>query len=217
VVLSPVPLIALTKTATPGNLPAPGGSFHFAVVVRNTGAAPVTITTLTDDKYGDLTSATNPKVTNNTCAGTSPPGAVGKVLDADTDGTGPLVGGSYSCGFDAKFTGAAGDSQTDVVTSTATDSNGTTVTAKDDATVTITPKTTPPAETEEPVTTPKTTTSPTVEATTLARTGASLGGLLTLAVGLLAAGGLLLLAGSSWAPAVQGALAGASGHRRRHA
>ena len=34
--------------------PAPGGDFTFNVVVTNTGTEPVTITSLTDDVYGNL-------------------------------------------------------------------------------------------------------------------------------------------------------------------
>ena len=47
--------ILVTKTADPTSLPEPGGSASFSVTVKNTSAVDsVTITSLTDDVYGDL-------------------------------------------------------------------------------------------------------------------------------------------------------------------
>ncbi|MCA1684139.1 MAG: hypothetical protein LC708_03315, partial [Actinobacteria bacterium] len=85
---------------------------------------PLTIRTLTDNIYGDIT-----KIPGSTCNT-----AIGTVL-APTPGP----GNTYSCAFPGVFTGPAGASQTDVVTVTATDNRGNTVTATDDAVVTITP------------------------------------------------------------------------------
>jgi hypothetical protein len=109
------PTINVVKDATPLSRPAPGGSFTFNVVVTNTSAEPVTITSLSDDVYGSLAG-------RGTCA-------IGATLAAN--------GGTYSCSFAGDFTGAAGAAQTDVVTVTAVDDDGTTVTDFDDATVTI--------------------------------------------------------------------------------
>ncbi len=112
-----VPTIDVDKAATPLTLPAPGGTFTFTVVVRNTSAEPVTITALADDIYGDI--ATRPGSTCGALIGTTlAPGA-----------------SSAPCTFTGDFTGAAGAAQTDVVTATATDASGTVVTATDDATV----------------------------------------------------------------------------------
>ena len=51
----------------------------------------------------------------------------------------PGPGNTYCCSFTAPFTGAAGDSQTDVVTVRATNPGGTEVTDTDDAVVSLTP------------------------------------------------------------------------------
>ncbi len=140
------PTVLVDKTATPVSLPEPGGSFTFNVVVTNTSAEPVTITTLTDDIYGNI-------ATQGTCTT-----AVGTVLTADPDGPGGASGGTYSCSFPGDFTGNAGDAQTDVVTVVVTDDDNTTATDNDDATVTLTDvaptvlvdKTATPAVLDEP-------------------------------------------------------------------
>jgi uncharacterized repeat protein (TIGR01451 family) len=111
------PAISVDKSATPPSLPAPGGTFTFNVVVTNTGPNSLTITSLTDDIYGNL-------ATRGTCTT-----AIGTVLPS---------GGSYSCSFQGPFNGVGGASQTDVVTVTGQDVNGTVVTDNDDATVTLT-------------------------------------------------------------------------------
>jgi hypothetical protein len=109
------PSVTVDKTASPTSRPAPGGDFTFSVTVNNTGTTAVTLTSLTDDVYGDLNG-------KGTCA---------------TGGT-IVAGASYSCSFVGSFSGAAGDSQTDTITATVTDSNGTTATGSGSATVTIT-------------------------------------------------------------------------------
>ncbi len=109
------PTIDVDKTASPLTRPEPGGDFTFTVVVTNTSIEPVTITSLTDDIYGNLNG-------RGTCA-------TGAVLAAN--------GGTYTCTFVGSFTGNAGAAQTDVVTATAVDDDGTPATANDDATVTI--------------------------------------------------------------------------------
>ena len=77
-----------SRPPTPLPLPAPGGTFTFTVVVTNPGTEPVTITTLTDDIYGDL--ATRPGSTCTPLIGTTlAPGA-----------------SSAPCSFTGDFTGA---------------------------------------------------------------------------------------------------------------
>ncbi|MGI8808533.1 MAG: hypothetical protein ACR2KK_11945 [Acidimicrobiales bacterium] len=112
-----VPDIAVVKSARPTTRPAPGGTFTFDVVVTNTGPNPLTITSLTDDIYGDLS-------TRGTCTT-----AVNTVLPS---------GGTYSCSFPGEFTGIGGAAQTDIVTVTGRDAAGTVVRDTDDATVTLT-------------------------------------------------------------------------------
>ena len=73
------PTVLVVKTASPESRPAPGGAFTFTVVVTNTSAENVTITTLTDDVYGNI-------ATQGTCTT-----AVGRVL--------PANGGSFACSF----------------------------------------------------------------------------------------------------------------------
>lgn len=109
------PTITVDKTASPLTRPEPGGTFTYTVVVTNTSDESVTITSLIDDKFGDLAG-------QGTCA----PGA-----ELDPDGT-------YSCSFTGEFTGNAGDKHTNTVTAGAVDDDGTSATASDDATVSLT-------------------------------------------------------------------------------
>ena len=53
------PPSAVDKTATPPSRTAPGGDFTFNVVVTNTSPEVLTITSLTDDVYGDITTRAN--------------------------------------------------------------------------------------------------------------------------------------------------------------
>ena len=120
VTITPLPVIQVVKTATPLSRPVPGGDFTFDVVVTNTSNEVLTITSLTDNIYGDITTRAN-----STCTD-----AVGTVLQP---------GESYSCSFVGAFNGAAGASQTDVVSVRATNPEGREVSDSDDAIVTITP------------------------------------------------------------------------------
>lgn len=114
------PTIAVDKSASPASLPAPGGSFNFTLSVTNTSSnESVTITSLTDDVYGDL----------NTYAGSNCNGAVGQVL---------MPGGSYGCSFVGEFNGVEGDSQTDEVSAIAVDDDGDEAVGSAQATVTLT-------------------------------------------------------------------------------
>ncbi|MGZ9277055.1 MAG: VWA domain-containing protein [Candidatus Limnocylindrales bacterium] len=110
------PTISVDKTASPLTRPEPGGSFTFTVVVTNTSFESVTISSLTDNVYGNL-------VGKGTCA-------TGATLAAD--------GGTYTCSFPGTFTGNADDAETDTVTAVAVDDDGSQATARDDATVSLT-------------------------------------------------------------------------------
>jgi hypothetical protein len=85
------------------------------VVVTNTSAEPVTLTSLTDNVYGNLNG-------QGTCA---------------TGGTIAANGGTYTCSFQGMVSGEPGP-HTDIVTATAVDNDGTSDTKSDDATVTLT-------------------------------------------------------------------------------
>ncbi len=115
-VVNVLPVIAVTKTADPIQVYAPGGTVNFTVVVQNNSGTsdPVTITSLLDDIHGNLNG-------QGTCSvpQTIQPGA------------------SYTCTFPALVSGSAGHSETDTVTASGTDDEGTPVSAKDDATVTV--------------------------------------------------------------------------------
>ena len=109
-----LPTIAVDKSANPTSLPEPGGNVEFTVVVTNNSFEAVTLTSLTDNVYGDLNG-------QGTCA---------------TGGT-IAASASYSCKFTGAVNGGPG-SYTDTVTAVATDNDGTTDTKSDDATVTLT-------------------------------------------------------------------------------
>ena len=118
VTLTPLPVIQVVKDVTPSSLPEPGGTFTFTVVVTNTSTEVLTITSLTDNIYGNI-------ATQGTCTT-----AIGTVLQPTQ---------TYSCTFPGTFTGVAGDSQTDIVTVVGENPQGIEVTDTDDAVVTLTP------------------------------------------------------------------------------
>jgi len=120
VVTAALPTIVVDKTVNPTSLPEPGGAFTFGVVVTNTSDETLTITSLTDNRYGDL--ATRP---GSTCGA-----LIGTVLAAGAS--------SAPCTFTGTFTGNAGAFETDVVTATARNGEGTTASATGSATVFIT-------------------------------------------------------------------------------
>ena len=109
------PTIVVDKTATILSRPEPGGKFTFEVAVKNTSFETVTITSLTDDIYGNLDG-------RGTCD-------IGAILAPNA---------SYTCAFDGDFTGNAGDKQTDIVSAAAVDNDGSEATDTDDATVELT-------------------------------------------------------------------------------
>lgn len=114
-----VPSVAVTKTASPSTLPEPGGSFTFTVGLTNTSAGPVTISTITDNVYGNLASAPN-----STC----------DALIGDT----LAPGAAAACTFTGTFNGNAGDTENDTVTATVAGSGGQTASGSDEATVSLT-------------------------------------------------------------------------------
>ncbi len=124
--LVPVPTVQIVKTVDPGVMQAPGGDFEFTLVITNTGPTTLTLTELNDSIYGDLFDAANPDVTDNTCLG----------LDGDTLAPGASTA---PCTFVGEFTGAAGDTETDVATIDAVDENGFPATDDDDAVVELVP------------------------------------------------------------------------------
>ena len=123
--------IAVTKSAGPVSIQEPGGTVTFAVSVKNTSAVDsVTISSLTDDIYGNLDG-------KGTCD-------VPQTL---------APGASYDCSFTGAVSGTAGSSHVDVVTASGTDDDGNEVSDSDDATVTITagPPPPPPVTPEPPI------------------------------------------------------------------
>jgi hypothetical protein len=109
------PSISVTKAAAPATRGEPGGAFTFTVAVANTGRHPVTVTSITDDVYGNLNG-------RGTCA------IAGTVA----------ANGAYTCAFTGNFFGNAGARQTDTVAVAAVDDQGQTASASGRATVVIT-------------------------------------------------------------------------------
>ena len=110
------PSILVTKTADPTTVPEPGAPVTFTITVENTSGPtdPVTITSLSDDVHGDLNGQGDCSVPQT-------------IQPGDT----------YTCSFTATVSGVPGDSETDVVTASGTDDEGTPVSDDDDAVVTI--------------------------------------------------------------------------------
>ena len=115
------PGITVVKTANPTELNEPGGDVLYNVTVTNDGSyVNVTINTLTDDIYGDITSV-HGAIKSTNC----------QVPDVITPKN------SYSCSFTATASGNANTVITDIVTASGTDANGNPVQASDHASVTI--------------------------------------------------------------------------------
>jgi uncharacterized repeat protein (TIGR01451 family) len=110
-----LPAIAVTKTASPINVPEPGGTVTFTVEVDNLSIESVTLITLTDDVHGDLDGQGNCVVS----------GLI-------------LVGETYTCSFQAQVSGNAGYSENDTVTATAVDDEGNPASGQDSANVAVT-------------------------------------------------------------------------------
>jgi hypothetical protein len=109
--------LLVEKQASPTSLAAPGGSVRFAVSVQNVSPVDtVTLNSLVDAPYGDLTQASN-----STCA-------LPQVLAPSA---------FYNCAFDGNVSGNAISVMVDVVTASGVDDDGVTVVAKATAAVTI--------------------------------------------------------------------------------
>jgi hypothetical protein len=113
------PEIEVTKNAEPTEISGTGGVVTFTVSVKNTGPVTVSLESLDDDPFGDLTTTTN--ISSTTC-----------VLPQELDLT-----EVYPCSFQAFVTGSEAITHTNVVTATAFDREETPATASDDAMVTF--------------------------------------------------------------------------------
>ena len=89
-----LPSITVAKTPSIGSVPETGGTVTFTVEVANTSDEPITLTTLSDDIFGDLLDGANPAISANGC---------------DDQATAIGVGGTFTCTFDAALSGLAGD------------------------------------------------------------------------------------------------------------
>ncbi len=117
------PAVDVSKSALPGSVPEPGATVTFSVEVENLSVEAVTLTSLSDDVFGDLLDPANPAVSANTCP--AQPRAI-------------PVGGASSCSFDAFVAADAGSpSHVDTVTAAVVDDDGETATDTGRATVTF--------------------------------------------------------------------------------
>jgi hypothetical protein len=117
----PLPAITVTKTADPAAVLAPGGVVEYTVRVDNHGFEELTLTSLLDDVYGDVSLVSNPAISSTTC-------------------TLPLTmtaGGFAECTFRAAVSGDIGVRVTDTVTATVLDDERNQVRASDEAVVTV--------------------------------------------------------------------------------
>lgn len=116
--------IQLLKTAVPSNLDEPGGSVTFTFEVTNLSLVDtVTLDSLTDSIYGDLTS-----VSGSTCT-------VPHTLLPENGQPGGTD--TYTCSITVDVTGDAGKTETNVATAMGTDDDGVIILDDDSATVTI--------------------------------------------------------------------------------
>jgi hypothetical protein len=109
------PHISVTNVVTPASVNAPGGTVKYVVKVTDTGTSTVTLSSLQDSRYGNLTTASA-----TTCA----------------TGASLTGGSSYSCSFNAAVSGSSG-SVADTVTATAQDASAVVATATATASVSI--------------------------------------------------------------------------------
>lgn len=106
------PTMSVTKTANPTLIPESGGNVTYTIVVSNTGPETLFMTSLIDDKLGDLNG-------KGTCV--APQTIVGY--------------GSYTCTVSTKLGDWTLNPVTNVVTAYGQDNDGNTTSASDDATV----------------------------------------------------------------------------------
>jgi len=116
--------LGVVKSASPDVVPEPGGQVTYTVAITNIATATsVTITTISDDIYGNL-GTNSPSQTDNTC-----PSLIGTLLGPN---------GQTSCSFKALVSGNTGSQTTDTVEVCGSGSGGQQICGHDDATVTIT-------------------------------------------------------------------------------
>jgi uncharacterized repeat protein (TIGR01451 family) len=113
--------ISISKSANPTSVKEPGGQVTYSVTIANTSAdVVVTVDNVVDDKFGDLDDDGG-----NGC------------FDVPIN---LVPGGKVNCTFSKTISGAGGTSHVNVVTVSAHDENGHSLTASDDARVDITPR-----------------------------------------------------------------------------
>jgi uncharacterized repeat protein (TIGR01451 family) len=118
-----LPLISVSKTPSPSVLQEPGGNVTYSIVVTNSSAVdPIAITSLVDDKFGDLT------------AECGIPGAKWNLA--------PLA--SATCTITRSVSGSPSSPHTNTVTATGRDEGGNQAEAQASATVTFTAAPPPP-------------------------------------------------------------------------
>jgi hypothetical protein len=161
-IFAETPTITVTKTAQTTSVPETGGSGTYTVTVKNDGTIPVTLTSLTDNKYGNITAL---HAADASCTGSATTGTCQAVTATTCDVGDPVgtceVGGQIAAGATCtcSFTGTVppGDfpgSYTDIVSGCANNiTSSTPVCDTDDATI-------PYADVEQPPTLTKTATAP---------------------------------------------------------
>ena len=132
----PAAKLDVVKTADPTTINEPGDSVTFKIEVSNKGIDPknkVTLSSLLDSIYKDITTTGHDGITETTCAipQTICPG-VPEVACLQGE-----VTGTYKCDFKANVTGNAGGSETDTVTASGIDDRGNSIDGSDSATVTL--------------------------------------------------------------------------------
>lgn len=121
------PAIEVVKTASPTLVVAPGADVTFSIQVTNSGGGPVTLSSLTDSVFGNVTQVAGP-IQSTTCNLTPP------VALAEDE--------VYSCQFVATVSGSGfppQDLHTNVITAAGLGTGGVPVADDDDAQVVITP------------------------------------------------------------------------------
>ena len=117
--------LLINKSADPTSLPEPGGLVTFTVDIQNTASTTLTLTTLNDAPYGNITQPGG-AIVATTCA-----------VPQRLTPAGNLQGFRYTCSFTVQLTGEP-DDYLDTVTATLQDRHGNQIQIVDDATVTIT-------------------------------------------------------------------------------
>ena len=121
------PVISVVKTANRPSVPESGGDVTYTLLVENQTAEPVTLNSLVDDPFGDVT-----QLAVTTCDLDPAPVLAGS---DGVPGEGP---DTYSCTFTVDLVQENGDpTHVNTVTASATDDEGNPATATDDETVTF--------------------------------------------------------------------------------